>query len=145
VPDLAETVDQIPGAAYTPDSAKVAAANPPPTPPFLTAADLAEAQTQIATLQTVPSASTYFAQQALTWAKLHPPASPKSDPRTVEILGQADRVLRNACRNDPPYDSKKPIDPNDMTLTLNLAHAIFDLLHKNYPQSSWARRYKTWM
>jgi len=113
-----------------------------PPPPFLTHADLAEAQAEIAVLRKVPNASTYFAQQALAWMKLHP-----SDPRTPDILGEADRVLRNSCRTEQPFDphTGKPTgDPNDMNFTPNLARALFEALHTHYPTSSWAKRYKSW-
>jgi hypothetical protein len=119
---------------------QIEASNPPP--PFLTPADLAEAHTQVAALEKIPSASTYFAQQALTWAKLHP-----KDPATPDILGEADRVLRNSCRTDPPFDEKTgqvANRPNDMTLTPNLAKALFTVLHRDYPNSPWAKRYKSW-
>jgi hypothetical protein len=111
-------------------------------PLFLTAADLAEANAEVSALDKIPSASTYFATQALNWAKLHP-----KDPETPNILGEADRALRNSCRKDPPYNqsnNQQVADPNDMTLTPNLAKAIFTVLHRDYPNSPWAKRYKTW-
>jgi hypothetical protein len=69
------------------------------------------------------------------------------DPRTPDILGEADRALRNSCRTERPSDptSGQPTgDPNDPTLTPNLAHSLFDALHQNYPQSPWTKRYKSW-
>jgi hypothetical protein len=111
-------------------------------PLFLTAADLSEAHTEVSTLEKIPNASTYFAQQALAWAKLHP-----KDGSTADILGEADRVLRNSCRKEAPFDDKtgkQLTDPNDMTLTPNLAKAIFTVLQRDYPNSPWAKRYKTW-
>ncbi|MDQ2841454.1 MAG: hypothetical protein M3Y72_10535 [Acidobacteriota bacterium] len=95
-----------------------------------------------AALEKIPSASQYFATQAFTWWKLHP-----SDPHTPDLLGEADRVLRNSCRIELPYDSKARQyvgDPHDPNLTTHLVHAIFDVLHKDYPQSTWAMRYKSW-
>jgi hypothetical protein len=114
----------------------------PPPPLFLTPADLAESATEVAALEKVPSASTFLAQQALAWQKLHP-----DDPRTPELLGQADRVLRNSCRTERPRNPQtgQPAgDPNDPTLTANLAHALFDALHTHNPNSPWTKRYKTW-
>jgi hypothetical protein len=113
-----------------------------PKPLFLTAADTAEAAAEVAALEQIPSASQYLATQALDWYKLHP-----RDPHTPDILGEADRVIRNACRKDPPFDpqtGRQTVDPHDPTLTANLAHAIYDALHKDYPQSSWAKRYTSW-
>ena len=110
----------------------------PPPPAFLTAADLAEATAQAAQLRAIPNASTYFAQQALTWYQQHP-----SDPRTPEILGQADRALRNACRRDPPYDPKDAAN-SPGPYTKDLAKQLFDTLHQHFPNSAWAKRYATW-
>jgi hypothetical protein len=31
-----------------------------------------------------------------------------------------------------------------MTLTPNLAKALFTVLHRDYPNSPWAKRYKSW-
>jgi hypothetical protein len=107
----------------------------PPPPPFLTQADLAEARTEVATLEAVPNASTYFAQQAIDWFHAHP-----TDLRTPELLGQADRVLRNSCRHDQPYGKPPAADS-----TATYAHTIFDLLHQHFPASPWSLRYKTWM
>jgi hypothetical protein len=76
------------------------------------------------------------------WWKLHP-----TDLHTPVLLGEADRALRNSCRTELPYDSKTNQqigDPQNSNLTANLAHAIFDALHEDYPQSEWAKRYKSW-
>jgi hypothetical protein len=111
-------------------------------PLFLTAADTSEADAEVTALKKIASASQYFTTQALSWWKLHP-----SDPHTPDVLGEADRVLRNSCRTELPYDSKKGKyvgDPHDLNITTNLAHRIFDVLHKDYPQSTWAKRYKSW-
>jgi hypothetical protein len=106
----------------------------PPPPPFLTAADLAEAHTEVAALEAIPNASTWFARQAIDWFQAHP-----ADPRTPELLGQADRVLRNACRHDQPYG--KPPGPDS---TATYAHTLFDILHQHFPTNHWTLRYKTW-
>ena len=101
---------------------------PPPMPPpptFLTTQDRDEAQHEVAALQKIPSASTYFATEALAWLKEHP-----KDPRTADILGESNRALRNTCRDD------KTTPP--------LAHQLFDAIHKNFPQSAWASKYPTW-
>jgi hypothetical protein len=114
----------------------------PAKPVFLTPADTEEAATEVAALEKIPSAGQYFATQALTWWKLHP-----SDPHNPDLLGEADRVVRNSCRTELPYDTttyKRIGDSSDPNLTANLAHALFDALHKDYPQSSWAKRYKSW-
>ncbi len=137
VPRVGQTVDFDPDRAASPSSQEKASA----PPPFLTQADLTEAHIEVAALQQVPRASTYFAQQALAWQSMHP-----NDPQTPEILGEADRVIRNSCRKDPPLSEhvKPQSDPGDMTLTPNLSKALFDNLQRNYPNSPWAKRYKTW-
>ena len=113
-----------------------------PLPLFLTATDRREADAEVLALRKIPRASQYVGLRALAWYRAHP-----KDPRTPDILGEADRVIRNSCRNDPPYDPKtgKAVgNPTDLTLTANLAHAIFDVLQRAYPQSAWAKRYTTW-
>jgi hypothetical protein len=138
VPKPGQSVDIDP--SYTPSSA--ATAKTPDPPPFLTETDLSEARAEVTALERVPRASTYFAQEALTRQKLHP-----SDPLTPDILGEADRVVRNSCRNDPPYDGRggiEPLDPTDMSRTANLAKALFETLQRRYPNSPWAKRYTSW-
>lgn len=143
VPKPGQTVDADPEppirAGYTPPPAPNVKV--PAPPPFLTQADLNDARTEVAALERIPRASTYFAQEALAWQKLHP-----ADPRTPDILGEADRVVRNSCRKDPPYDEHGAphLDPTDMTLTSNLARALFETLQRSYASSSWAKRYKSW-
>jgi hypothetical protein len=137
VPKAGVTVDYEPGYTEAPQPTTA-----PPPPLFLTAADLADARTEVAALEKIPNASTYFALQALAWMKLHP-----QDPRTADILGEADRVLRNSCRVEQPTDPKtgQPTgDPHNPMLTPNLAHALFDALHTHYPTSPWTKRYTSW-
>lgn len=140
VPNSDGTVDE--NASYPYSRTNAAPKKPLARPVFLTSADTAEAAAEVAALEKIPSASQYFANEALTWWKLHP-----SDPHNPDLLGEADRVLRNSCRTELPFDPKlgKPAgDPNDPDLTANQAHALFDALHKSYPNSVWAKRYKSW-
>ena len=117
VPRPGETIDADPDSSIGADG-KTPASSPEikafAMPPFLTQADLAEAHTEVAALERIPRASTYFAQSALAWQKLHP-----ADPQTPDLLGEADRVVRNSCRKDPPFDvhGKTQLDPVDMSLT----------------------------
>ena len=141
VPKVGRTVDDNPTYQYI-YTYRTQLATQPAQPLFLTAADKSEAATEVAALEQIPSASQYFATQALSWWKLHP-----SDPHTPDLLGEADRVLRNSCRTELPYDTKankQTGDLNDPKLTSNLAHSIFNALHKDYPQSVWVKRYKSW-
>jgi hypothetical protein len=127
VPDVNSTVDTY----IDPTKPKPQAADDdyasivkPVTPLFLTAADKSSAASEVAALQKIPNASDYFAAQALAWFKDHP-----KDPRTADIVGEANQVLRNSCRNDG---------------TPKFAHALFNVLHQSFPQSSWTKKYKTW-
>ena len=95
-----------------------------PDPPFLTAADRAAADREIATLRATPCASDYFAAAALDWQKQHP-----ADPRTPDILGFAERAVRNGCRTNATPD---------------LNHRLFVIVQTKYPKSEWARRYSSW-
>jgi hypothetical protein len=95
-----------------------------PDPPFLTAANRAVAEKEIAELRKTPCASDYFATAALDWQKQHP-----DDPRTPDILGFAERVVRNGCRTDA---------------TKELNHRLFVIVQTRYPKSEWAKRYKSW-
>jgi hypothetical protein len=99
-----------------------------PDPPFLTAADRAAADREIATLRSTPCSSDYFAAAALDWEKQHPP-TPNPDPRTVTLLGFAERAVRNGCRTDA---------------TKELNHRLFIVVQTKYPKSEWARKYTTW-
>lgn len=95
-----------------------------PDPPFLTAADRAAAEQEVAALRTTPCSSDYFATAALDWQKQHP-----ADPRTLDILGFAERAIRNGCRTDA---------------TRELNHRLFVIVQTKYPKSEWAKRYRTW-
>jgi hypothetical protein len=96
-----------------------------PDPPFLTAADRVIADREIATLRTTPCASDYFATAALEWQRQHP----NPDPRTLTLLGFAERAVRSGCRTDA---------------TKELNHRLFVIVQTKYPKSEWARRYTTW-
>jgi hypothetical protein len=95
-----------------------------PDPPFLSGADRAKAKKENEVLRKIPCASDYFAVQALAWVKDHP-----TDPRNPDVIGFAMRVVRNACRSGKTKD---------------LDHQLFDVLHRQFPKSDWAARYKTW-
>jgi hypothetical protein len=95
-----------------------------PDPPFLTASDRAAADREIAQLRETPCASDYFATAALDWQKQHP-----SDPRTPDLLGFAERAVRNGCRTKATPD---------------LNHRLFVAVQTKYPKSEWARRYTSW-
>jgi hypothetical protein len=95
-----------------------------PDPAFLTAANRSVADREISALSATPCASDYFAAAALDWQKQHP-----ADPRTPDVLGFAERAVRNGCRTDATKD---------------LNHRLFVVVQTKYPKSEWARRYTTW-
>jgi|SRR5271170_4991506 len=95
-----------------------------PDPPFLSAADRASVEQELAKLETIPAASDYLAKEALSWVKEHP-----DDSHDADVLGFAMRVVRNACRSDA---------------TDELNHQLFNILHRRFSKSEWARRYTTW-
>jgi hypothetical protein len=95
-----------------------------PDPPFLTAADRAAADREIAALRSTPCSSDYFAAAALDWQKQHP-----ADPRNITLLGFAERAVRNGCRTDA---------------TKELNHRLFVVVQTKYPRSEWAKKYTTW-
>ncbi len=95
-----------------------------PDPPFLKAAERAEAEREVAGLRAIPCASDYFARSALAWQREHP-----ADARTPDVLGFAERAVRNGCRTDA---------------TAELNHQLFTVVQAKYPASEWAQRYKSW-
>jgi hypothetical protein len=66
----------------------------------------------------------YFAPAVLDWAKAHP-----DDPRVPEALHFFVRATRFGCVD-------KSIGP--------YSRRAFDLLHKKYPQSEWAKQTPYW-
>ncbi len=95
-----------------------------PDPAFLTADDRTAAAQEVKTLRAVPCASDYFAGAALAWQQAHP-----ADPRTADILGNAERVIRSGCST---------------SATKELNHQLFVVVQTKYAGSVWARKYKTW-
>lgn len=93
-------------------------------PQFLTAADRGEAAEEVAALQKVPGAADYFAREALGWYEEHP-----ADKVDLELLGEAERVMRNSCRSSASKE---------------LNRRMFVVVQGKYPGSAWARKYTTW-
>ena len=95
-----------------------------PDPVFLTAEDRTEGAKEIATLRAIPRASDYLPAEALAWQRAYP-----NDPRAPELLGQAFRVVRNACRDKTSTD---------------VEHQLFLTLHSKYPKNKWTLQYRSW-
>jgi hypothetical protein len=123
-PELKNVVPESPGFKPALFSVPIVSTKAIASPPFLTASDATEAAREIFVLQHLPGAGDYFANNALAWVKLHP-----TDPNNAELLGFATRVLRNSPRSANATE---------------LNHQLFNLIHRKYPSSTWAKRYTTW-
>jgi hypothetical protein len=97
---------------------------PPPSLPFLTAAQKAEAKAENARLQALGTAPNYLSQQAVAWAARDP-----NNPRVPEALHLAVKSTRYGCANSDTGRNSK---------------AAYDLLKKNYPKTEWAQKTKYW-
>ena len=60
-------------------------------------------------------------RRPIAWVNAHP-----KDPRSPQVLGFAFRAMRNGCNLEKAY---------------SLRRDVFALLHKNYPNSTWAKTY----
>ena len=101
----------------------------PPKPgvsaePFLSAADRQQATSQVKKLQSIATAPDLLAAQTLAFAQRHP-----QDPRVPEALYLAVRATRYGCT-----DSQ----------TGGFSQRAFDLLHRRYPNTEWAKRTPYW-
>jgi hypothetical protein len=102
---------------------------PPPQPhvngaPFLPAADREEAAAEWRKLQSVSAAPNWLAAQTLAFAREHP-----RDPRVREALALAVRATRFGCTDQQ---------------TGGFSRRAFDLLHRRYPDTQWARKTPYW-
>ena len=95
----------------------------PPQAQFLSPGERARGQREWSELAKLPPAPDYLAAQTIDWVKSNP-----GDPRAPESLHLAVRATRYGCS-----DQKTPFSKQ-----------AFDLLHKQYPDSEWARKTKYW-
>lgn len=82
------------------------------------------AATQFAALQALGTAPNYFCRIAIAWTEKNP-----ADPRAPEALHLAVRSTRYGCTDDQ---------------TGRWSKAAYDLLHRQYPNTTWARNTKYW-
>ncbi len=94
------------------------------TPGFLTAAETAAATREYAIINGFGAAPNYIARQVIQWANTSP-----TDPRVPEALHLAVNSTRYGCS-----------DKN----TGRWSKAAFDLLHRRYSNSVWAKKTKYW-
>jgi hypothetical protein len=98
-------------------------AKPIPVPEFLKPSQ-SLAATQFAALQALGTAPNYLARIAIAWTEKNP-----ADPRSPEALHLAVRSSRYGCTDDQ---------------TGRWSKAAYDLLHRRYPNTTWARNTKYW-
>jgi len=91
---------------------------------FLSAADKANAEREWNTLVAPGAAPNYISQQVIQWANRTP-----ADPRVPEALHLAVQTTRHGCTDKE---------------TGRWSKAAFDLLHRKYPNSPWAKKTKYW-
>ena len=101
--------------------------NPKPKPvvvPDFLKSSQAMAEKQYATLQALGTAPNYLCRVAIDWANKNP-----NDPRAPEALHLAVRSTRFGCTDQE---------------TGKWSKAAFDLLHRKYPNTTWAKNTKYW-
>jgi len=101
--------------------------NPKPKPviaPEFLKSSQALAEKQFANLQALGTAPNFLCRVAIDWANKSP-----TDPRAPEALHLAVRSTRYGCTD---------------TETGRWSKAAFDLLHRKYPNTTWAKNTKYW-
>jgi hypothetical protein len=93
-------------------------------PPFLSSAQRASGEREWKTLDALGATPNYISQQVIQWATKNP-----ADQRVPEALHLAVTTTRYGCTDDQ---------------TGRWSKAAFDLLHRKYPNTSWARKTKYW-
>lgn len=94
------------------------------SPGFLSAPQKATARSEHARLAAFGAAPNYLCQQVIQWLERHP-----ADPRAPEALHLAVRATRYGCTDKESGKWSK---------------AAFDVLHKRYPNSTWAKKTPYW-
>jgi len=93
-------------------------------PVFLTKPQRAEAAKEYSMLMALGAAPNYLCRQVVQWGTKNP-----DDPRVPEALHLAVKSTRYGCTNKE---------------TGRWSEAAFDLLHKRYPTSTWAKQTPYW-
>jgi hypothetical protein len=107
---------------YGNDSAEPA--EPLAPPPFLNEAQRKQAETEQSELDKVDSQANFYTEVTLLYAEKH-----LDDPRVPEALSRAVKNTRMNCNNPR---------------TSELSESAFNLLHKSYTATSWAKSTKYW-
>lgn len=95
-----------------------------PAPPYLSEAQRKQVATEQAQLDAMDSQANYYTKVVLEYAERN-----RDDPRVPEALSRAVKNTRMNCNNPR---------------TGALSEAAFDLLHKRYAETSWAKNTKYW-
>ena len=109
-----------PGASSAPRSD----VTPPEAPPFLAPADRTRGEAESKKLAAVPTAPDWLGSQTLAFAQAHP-----DDPRLPEALYLVVRATRYGMTDAQSGD---------------ISHRAFDLLHRRYGETEWARKTPYW-
>ena len=91
---------------------------------FLSAAEKAAAEREWTTLDSVGAGPNYIVDQVIKWANANP-----NDPRVPEALHLAVTTTRYGCGDKE---------------TGRWSKAAFDLLHRKYPNTTWAKKTPYW-
>jgi hypothetical protein len=94
------------------------------SPPFLTEEQRKQSEKERAQLEQADSQANYYTKVVLDYAKKHP-----DDQRVPEALSRAVKNTRMNCNNPRTGD---------------LSQEAFNLLHKRYPDTAWAKSTKYW-
>lgn len=94
------------------------------SPHFLSPAELANGTREWTTLNALGAAPNYLCRQVIQWANKSP-----NDPRVPEALHLAVNTTRYGCTDKE---------------TGRWSKSAFDLLHRKYPNTSWARKTPYW-
>lgn len=97
---------------------------PPAPPPEFLKARKPEASREVAALQALGTGPNYLCQTVINWANANP-----ADSRVPEALHLAVKSTRYGCTDKD---------------TGRWSKAAFDLLHRKYPNTSWAQETKYW-
>ena len=95
-----------------------------PSAAFLPEPDRRRAASELERLRALPAAPNWLANQTVEFARAHP-----DDPRVPQALHLAVRATRYGCMNAQSGAASKQ---------------AFDLLHRKYPNSEWARKTRFW-
>ncbi|HEU4794025.1 MAG TPA: hypothetical protein VFT02_00250, partial [Pyrinomonadaceae bacterium] len=100
----------------------VAVQGPPPA--FLTPAQVQKGASEAAALRALGAAPNYISREVIDYANRRP-----TDPRVPEALHIAVRTTRYGCTDKD---------------TVRWSKAAYDVLHKKYPDSPWAKKTPYW-